>query len=460
MTTEHDAVTVADLFHQRAKATPDRAALIMPGGTTLTYAELDRRSTALAHELLGLGVKPGDCVGLFMGRTIETVVAMLGALKARAGYVPLDPAYPAQRLRFLLDDIAPRVVLADADSLPRLPSHGGQTVTVAPELGATGNGRADLPRGTAEDLAYVMFTSGSTGTPKGVAIPQRGITRLVIGNHFTPLDAQTVFLQLAPLSFDASTLEIWGPLLNGGTCVLYPACGVPDLTELGAVLRAHDVTHLWLTASLFNLIVDEQPSILATVRELLTGGEALSVPHVRRALDLLPGTQLVNGYGPTESTTFACCYRIPRPLALPAGLTSIPIGAPIARTSVQVIDGELHIGGDGLALGYWKRPELTAERFVTVGGERLYRTGDQVRWLDGGIIEFLGRADDQVKLRGHRIELGELSAILSGHPQVGAAVAIVREDSPGDRRLVAYVTGTPAPTPGELRELLDARDPD
>jgi amino acid adenylation domain-containing protein len=479
--------TVAALFRQIAVSAGDRAALIMPsaaGDLTLTYAQLDQRSTALALQLLTLGVTPGDCVGLFMGRTVETVVAMLGVLKARAAYVPLDPSYPAQRLRFMLDDVAPRVVLTDADSLLHLPSHGGQTLTVAHSPSAEDRTTheshersvQELPVGTANDLAYLMYTSGSTGTPKGVAIPQRGIIRLVRGNRFTPLDASTVFLQLAPISFDASTLEIWGPLLNGGTCVLYPGCGVPDFAELGRVILAHRITHLWLTASLFNLIIDERPAILSPVRELLTGGEALSVPHVRRALEQLPDTQLVNGYGPTESTTFACCYRIPRLLA--PQLASIPIGQPIANTLVYVLDqqlrpvaagqsGELYIGGDGLAHGYWKRDALTAERFVadrvspSAGAtDRLYKTGDLVRWLDGGLLEFLGRGDDQVKLRGHRIELGELASVLSSHPRVGGAVAIVREDRPGDRRLVAYVTGTPAPSAGELRDYLEARVPD
>ncbi len=483
MTPAHDTryrrdATVATLFQQVATGSPERVALTMPTAAdvaTLTYAQLDRRSTVLAHELIGLGVAPGDRVVLFLGRTLETVVAMLAVLKARAAYVPLDPAYPPQRLRFMLDDVGPRLVLTDPDSLPRLPSHGGQTLTIAPDHGATAAGsRGGLPPGDADDLAYLMYTSGSTGTPKGVAIPQRGITRLVRGNHFTPLDPQTVFLQLAPISFDASTLEIWGPLLNGGTCVLYPGCGMPDLGELGRVIRGRGVTHLWLTASLFNLIIDERPTVLAPVRELLTGGEALSVPHVGRALALLPDTQLVNGYGPTESTTFACCYRIPRLLA--PELASIPIGVPIAHTTVQVLDeqqrpvtrgqaGELYIGGDGLARGYWQRPELTAERFVAdpIGADpaaRLYRTGDRVRWLDGGVLEFLGRGDDQVKLRGHRIELGEVASVLAAHPLVGDAVAIVREDSPGDQRLVAYVTGSPAPTPGALREYLEARLPE
>ena len=436
---------------------------------------------ALAQQLVRLGVTPGDRVGLFMGRSLETVVAMLGVLKARAAYVPLDPSYPAERLRFMLDDVAPRVVLADPDSLVNLPSHSGQTLTVsssptAEDQRSDDSATLELPAGAADDLAYIIYTSGSTGTPKGVAIPQRGITRLVRGNWFTPLDDRTVFLQLAPISFDASTLEIWGPLLNGGTCVIFPGCGVPDFTALGRVISAYGITHLWLTASLFNLIIDERPAILTPVRELLIGGEALSVPHIRRALEELPETQLVNGYGPTESTTFACCYRIPRRLA--SDLASIPIGRPIANTSVYVLDerlqpigagqsGELYIGGDGLARGYWKRDALTAERFISdlvspgAGlADCLYRTGDMVRWLDGGIIEFLGRDDDQVKLRGHRIELGELASVLSRHPRVGGAVAMVREDQPGDRRLVAYVTGAHVPSAGELRAYLETLVPD
>lgn len=276
----------------------------------------------------------------------------------------------------------------------------------------------------------------------------------MFGNHYTTLDAHQTLLQLAPISFDAATFEIWGALLHGGRCILFPGNGIPDPQALGSVIQNYGVTTLWLTAALFNTIVAETPEALIGVREILTGGEALSITHIRRAIEQLPNTQLINGYGPTESTTFTCCYRIPPDLD--DNLTSIPIGKPIANTEVYVLDanqqpvaigliGELYIGGDGLAQGYLNRPDLTQEKFIPhpfrlETTARLYRTGDQVRYLPDGNLEFVGRNDHQVKIRGHRIELGEIEATLLRQNLVREAIVVVREENPGDQRLVAYIT--------------------
>ncbi|HVO96042.1 MAG TPA: amino acid adenylation domain-containing protein, partial [Terriglobales bacterium] len=327
----------------------------------------------------------------------------------------------------------------------------------------------------ADSLAYVIFTSGSTGIPKGVEVRHRGIVRLLFGIDYVQLDSAQTILHLAPISFDAATFEVWGALLHGGKCVLF-AGKVPAAKELGEVLKKHHVNTLWLTAALFNTVMNEEPQILSEVEQLLIGGEALSVPHVQRGLEQLPKTKIINGYGPTENTAFTCCYAIP--YQLDARLTSIPIGRPIANTEIYILDahlnpapigvtGELHIGGDGLARGYLNRPELTQEKFIpnpfsNDSSSRLYKTGDLARYLPDGNIEFLGRVDEQVKIRGYRIELGEIEAVLGRHNEIQQAVVLAREDTPGDHRLVAYAVAIPgsSPSASELRTFLRQKLPE
>jgi amino acid adenylation domain-containing protein len=441
---------IHQLLEEQAVKTPDAVAAEFEG-QTLTYSQLNARANRLAHYLREQGVRADTPVGICMDRSLEMMVGLVAILKAGGGYVPLDPLYPADRLRFMAQDIGVKLILADAglqaifpDSVERIDPADARIFESYP----TANPPCD---GTSEDLAYIVFTSGSTGTPKGVAVPHRGVVRLLFGTDYMEFGPELAMLQLAPVSFDASTLEIWGPLLHGGRCVLYPG-RMPELDRLQQVLQSGRVNALWLTASLFNLVIDTRPQLLATVGTVLTGGEALSVPHIRKALEALPNVQLVNGYGPTESTTFTCCHRIPK--TLPERLTSIPIGRPIGNTQVYILDprlqlvpigvaGELYIGGDGLARGYVNRPELTAERFVHNPfsedlTSRLYKTGDICRWLEDGTIEYRGRADDQVKIRGFRIELGEIESILNSHPQVRQAVVVLREDVPGQKYLAGY----------------------
>ena len=478
---------VHDLFHDQAVKTPDRTAVVFEE-STLTYGELDRRSTLLAHRLQEMGVSTGSFVAVNINRSLEMIVSLLGILKAGGAYVPLDLSYPEERITFMLDDVAAPVIITQSHLVDQLPSHNAQVICLDTGWGEN-EGDASIPPEisvTAMSPAYVMYTSGSTGRPKGVVIPHRGIVRLVCGSSFTTLDHDRIFLQLAPVSFDASTLEIWGALLHGAKCVLYPKSDMPDPYELGEMLAEYNVTSLWLTASLFNAIISEAPEVLRPVKELMTGGEALSVNHIRKALELLPDTQLINGYGPTESTTFTCCYPIPRDLAdVPRhsddynneGLDAIPIGRPIANTQVYILDesmqpvpegeeGELYIGGDGLALGYHNLPDLTAERFVPAPftddpEARLYKTGDKVRYLPGGYVDFMGRFDDQIKLRGFRIELGEITSKLAASDLVDDVVVILREDAPGIKKLVAYVTaaGAEEPTSTALRAFLQDRLP-
>ena len=467
--------TVHGLFAQRVHAAPDAPAIIAANGI-ISYAQLDQRSAALAQRLRAAGVSPGDLVALLAPRSINAIVAMLGVLRAGAAYLPLDAQLPAERLAFTLRDATVAAVLIDDPaSTPALPADVLCLPIDEPEAPP-----ATLAEVAADgaSTAYVMYTSGSTGTPKGVVIGHAAIIRLVRGVEYIALGAESRLLHAAPLGFDASTLEIWGALLNGG-CVVVHDEAVPTGAGLARCIANHRLTTAWLTAALFNAVVDDNPRHLTGLRELFIGGEALSVDHVRRAMVALPDTAIVNGYGPTECTTFTCTWRIARAAMLDADSvpTFVPIGRPIADTRLYVLNprrqllpigavGELYIGGAGLAHGYLNRPELDAQRFVAdpfMPGERIYRSGDRVRYRPDGALEFVGRMDDQVKIRGYRIEPGEIEAALARHPQLRACAVLVREDAPGDRRIIAYTVAEPempAPDTAALRRHLAAILPD
>jgi amino acid adenylation domain-containing protein len=440
-------MTVHGRFAQVAKQYPERVA-IASDELSLTYAELDARSEAVAAGLRAAGVEHGAYVALLMERSALALVAVMGVLKAGAAYLPIDGTWPAERVAFALADADVAAVVADDPSgvvVDQVPVFGmGDFVESSPSHRAQARSYMDMGS-EGDDLAYAMYTSGSTGVPKGVEIRHKSILRLVCKSDYIDFDAPKI-LHAAPLGFDASTLEIFGPLLNGGTCVVYPQ-RVPTGCGIARVVEAHGAEIAWLTAALFNAIVDDDASNLAGLRCVLTGGEALSVPHVRKALAALPATTLMNGYGPTECTTFTTTYRIPHELPDDAG--AIPIGMAIGETSLHVLDenrqpvaegevGELFIGGTGVARGYLNRPELTAEKFVASEHGTLYRTGDLVKFLADGNLGFIGRADGQVKIRGYRIETGEVEFALRGLPGLASAAVIAREDSPGDKRLVAY----------------------
>jgi aspartate racemase len=470
--------TIPALFEQIARRFPGTIALVSADGeATLTYDALNRRANQLAHHLIGLGVRPETRVGIHLERSIEMIVAMLAVLKAGGAYVPIDPALPLKRVSFLLEDAAPSVLISRESLADALPATWVPLACLDSDAEAIAR-QSDLDparSGSALDLAHVLYTSGSTGEPKGVAVVHRGVVRLVRGTDYARLGPDEVFLQAAPTSFDASTFEIWGALLNGGRLVVLSA-RTPGLDDLAEAIRRHGVTTLWLTAGLFHLAVDERLSDLASLRQLLAGGDALSPSRVRRALEALPGCTLINGYGPTESTTFAACHAI-RDLA--ADASSVPIGRPIANTQIYLLDaerrwvppgeiGELYIGGDGLARGYWNRPDLTAESFVespfdAAPGSRLYRTGDLARLSPDGTLEFLGRRDQQIKIQGFRVELAEVEAALQRHPAVSQNVVETRETAGGGRRLVAYVVLRPEAgscDDGDLRNLLQQSLPD
>jgi len=471
------------LFAEQASLTPDLVALEFEGAR-LTYRELNARANRLAHYLRRMGVGPEVLVGLCAERSVEMVVGTLAIIKAGGAYVPLDPEYPASRLSYMLEDTGAPVVLTQKELLERLPSRrplwGGSDrnapayVCLDDEAAYAGESEDEPESGAgASSLAYVMYTSGSTGQPKGVCVEHRNVVRLVKNTDYARM-AGEVFLQFAPASFDAATLEIWGPLLNGGRLVVYRP-GPTSLEELGTAVERSGITTLWLTSGLFHQMVEHQLESLRGVRQLMSGGDVLSVAHCRRVLETLPETTLINGYGPTECTTFTCCYPMKSVEAL--GET-VSIGRPIANTRVYILDrhmepapvgvwGELYVGGDGVARGYLNAEELTAERFVRDpfsgdAGGRLYKTGDVVRWLADGRIEFQGRMDFQVKLRGFRVELGEIESVLNRHSGVGESLVLLREDTPGDKRLVGYVVrrGGEAVEGAALRVFLKEQLPD
>jgi len=441
---------LGSLFAGVASRMPDRTALVC-GGESITYRRLHANASFLAQSLRGAGVGPGTLVGIAASPSPELIVGLLAITLAGGAYVPIDPAYPEERLRHLLEHTHTSVVLADRGAAPSLPP-GDYRLILLEEIGPDAEpARIDAEGLTAEHPAYVLYTSGSTGKPQGVVVPQRGVIRLVLGADYIHFGPDEVFLLAAPLSFDASTFEIWGTLLHGAKLVI-PEPESSSLTGIGESVRKYGVTTLWLTAGLFQIMVDEHLDDLGGLRNLLAGGDVLPPAQVRRALDVLRGTRLVNGYGPTENTTFTTCHTI---TAADLDRHSIPIGRPIPNTSVWILDdrgrqvpigvpGELFTGGDGLALGYLDDPARTAEKFVfrvigDSGGERLFRTGDLARWLPDGTIEFLGRGDRQVKIRGCRVEPGEVEVVLADHPSVGACKVAAWGDGAGDKKLVAWV---------------------
>jgi amino acid adenylation domain-containing protein len=455
-TTYPQDATIGQLFQETARRFPERVALRF-GGRSLTYFGLHAEASQLALQLLEAGVAPGDLIAISARPSPDMIVGFLAILLAGGGCVPIDPTYPAERFALQLEDCGASIGLATAGCEVCYPPGWKGRIIPVPATGQA-TALAELPEIplTADHPAHLLFTSGSTGRPKGVLLRHRGVARLVRNQNFMAITPDDVFLQAAPASFDASLLEIWGPLLNGG-CLVLPTDG-PGIADIATAVREQGVTTLWLTSGLFQLMMDESPASLQGLRHLLSGGDVLSPAHVRRALETLPDTRLINGYGPTENTTFTTCHTITlADLEKP----SIPIGQPIANTTVYLLDGrlrpvpvgipgELFTGGDGLAIGYHGAPELTAEKFIhhpEFG--RLYRTGDLCRRAADGTIAFLGRADHQVKVRGFRIEPGEIETLLASHPAVRQAKVAVRGDSADTKRILAWVIPS---EPGTVQE--------
>ncbi len=450
-----------DLIHRwlerQATAQPDAIALLH-NSASLSYGELNLRANQVAHALIGQGVRPDDRVAIAMERGFALIVGLLGVLKAGGAYVPLDPAYPAERLAYMLRDSAPVALLTQSSLQERWCSSDVPMLVLGDdgtsvELAAQPSHDPVVDGLTSRHLAYVMYTSGSTGEPKGVMVEHRSVLRLTINNSFAPLTTQDVVVHAAKIAFDAATWEVWGGLLNGARVLLVDEGVLLEPVRFVRVLREAEATALFLTTALFNQYADVLAPILPQLRHLLFGGEVADLRTVRRVLTSAPPQRLSNIYGPTETTTFATVHPIE---ALDDAAVSLPIGGAIANTSAYILDrhgepvpvgimGEIYLGGPGVARGYWNRPALTAERFLRDPfaddpQARMYKTGDLGRWLANGEIEYLGRNDLQVKIRGFRIELGEIEAQLLKQANVRDALVIAREDQPGDKRLVAYLT--------------------
>jgi amino acid adenylation domain-containing protein len=470
--------TIHEIFEEQVETNPHAVAIIFQE-QQLTYQQLNQRANQLARHLQKLGVRSNVLVGIYIERSVEMIVGLLGILKAGGAYLPIDPTYPQERLDLTIKDAQVQTILTLNKFAPKL-SNGLKVVCldsdwldICQEVDTNPNRSS-----TSEHLAYVEYTSGSTGKPKGVCIIHRSVVRLVKNTNYLDFDSDQVLLQLAPISFDASTFELWGSLLNGAKLAIMPP-HTPSLEELGQAIREYQVTTLWLTTGLFNLMVDERLEDLRPLRYLLAGGDSLSVPHVQKLLKELKNTQLINGYGPTENTTFTCCYAITRVAQLGG---TVPIGRPIANSQVYILDrklqpvpigvsGELYIGGDGLSQGYLYNSTLTAEKFIAnpfdrSNSEYLYRTGDLAKYRADGNIDFLGRTDFQVKIRGFRIELNEIEAVLAQHQDVREVLVIAREDWLGSKQLLAYVVpednlgGNKSLINVSLRDFLRAKLPD
>ncbi len=459
--------TVAAMFEAQVEKTPEATAVEF-GDQRLSYAALNTRANQLAHELMSCGVAPETLVGVALERSLEMMVALLAVVKAGGAYVPIAADLPRQRQQRLIADAGLRhiIVLAgDREQYAQLVPHVIVVKDEQHSVHAPGSSNSPKINLSPAHAVYVNYTSGSTGQPKGVLVSHASVVRLVWQPNFIQLDSSSRLLQMAPLSFDAATFEIWGALLNGGSLVMMPP-GPSSVDEIADVIVRQKVNTLWLTAGLFQQVVETALPSLAGLKYLLAGGDVLPLDHVRRVQRAHPGCRLINGYGPTENTTFTCCYPVPPDAEFAHG---VPIGFPVSNTRVYVLDrhmqpvpigvvGELYTSGAGLARGYLKASASTAERFVAApyalnSGERMYRTGDLVRWTPEGAVEFIGRADQQIKIRGFRVEPGEVEAVLSQSPNVSRCAVIAHAGPALEKRLIAYVV----PSDGHLADVAELR---
>ncbi|KOC23734.1 non-ribosomal peptide synthetase [Bacillus velezensis] len=439
--------TISRLFERQAKETPDARAVVYDG-QILTYRELNERANRIAAALRSNGVGPESVVALLTGRTTELASGILGILKAGGAYLPIGDDVPRERAEWMLKDCKADILL-QSGKLDGLPLSGKRLFIEDIQTKAGLSSENPEPLGGPDSLAYMIYTSGSTGAPKGVMIEQRSVIRLVKNSNYIDFTPEDRLLFTSSLGFDVTTFEIFGPLLNGASLYVSDQETYLDSDVLETFIQQNGITTLWLTSSLFNHLSEQNEHVFSGLSRLIIGGEALSPSHVNRVRNALPHLSVWNGYGPTENTTFSTCFLIEQLYD-----HSIPIGRPVGNSTAYIINsrgtpqpigviGELCTGGDGVARGYFGRPELTEEKFVPnpfVPGERMYRTGDLARWLPDGTIEYAGRMDDQVKIRGYRVELGEIEAALRGLDGVKEAAVSVRTGQSGNKELIAYMS--------------------
>ncbi|MCP5102897.1 MAG: amino acid adenylation domain-containing protein, partial [bacterium] len=494
--------TIAELFEDQAVKSGDRAAVVSGAQSaerkanvnTLTYRELNHRSNRFAYLLMEKGVQPDTIVAVMAEPSPEMVVGILAILKAGGAYLPIDPDYPQERINYMLADSAAELLLTARDGAltltptprrgdPIIPPPDGVPLSRGDLKDWEHPGKSPLERGERAGcvesapcpasthpthLSYIMYTSGSSGKPKGVMVTQRSVVRLVKNTRYIQISGRDRILATGAPSFDASTFEIWGSLLNGAELHISNPGDVLNTAMLATLIQKETITIIWLTVGLFNTIADIDAGIFQNVATLLVGGDRLSPAHIRKCMARCPSLNIINGYGPTENTTFTTTYEIPAKFK-----GDIPIGKPISNTRVTILDkhhqllpigvtGELYASGDGLARGYLNSVILTAEKFIPhpyKKGARLYKTGDLGRWRPDGNIEFLGRTDSQVKIRGYRIELGEIENQLAAHPQIQDAAVLSKQDKNSDKYLCAFIVSTEQLNVTDLRDYLSKHLP-
>ena len=458
---------IHEIFEEEVAKNPEKIALVH-NDKKMTYGELNEKANAVANILRNKGVKVDELVGIMVQRSFEMMVGILGILKSGAGYMPLDPKYPEDRIEYMVQDSKINILLTQSHLASDV-NFDGEIILL--DEASLYEGKTSNPEiiNTPNDIAYVIYTSGSTGKPKGVMVEHRNVVRLIKNTNYVKFEEDERILQTGAIVFDASTFEFWGSLLNGYALYLVDEGVILEAEKLKKAIEDQKITTLWLTAPLFNQLTEQNPKIFDGVRNLLVGGDALSPKHINRIRDIYKDLNIINGYGPTENTTFSVCNIIDKEYK-----HNIPIGIPISNSTAYVVDkfdnlmpvgipGELVVGGEGVARGYLNAKEMTDKKFIKMDfapEQTIYRTGDMARWLPNGTIEFLGRIDNQVKIRGYRIEIGEIENHLLKYDMIKEGAVLVKVDNTGAKYLCAYFTSERELTISEIRKYLSIKLPD